>query len=353
MTKINPNKNSLKIAFMKQLFFIVIFLTTSNFSFSQNTEVCENLIQRELISKIQKYKPTDLVPYYDAESKKWGFIHKKNKKIIVEAVFKNLQIFKPNLIVHSGGIGNCSLSLEYSSGTYSHFKPIVQPSLPPKPFPVYNASELVKDINGFEVNELGEIVTVNSMFFVFRDTNSNLGYLKLSNVFQYKNTYYGIVQNRDNSFSIYSDKGMIVDGFENLKSFPNIGNEYTDCNDLWILANIDSKEFIFKSLTTQETIKIDCSSPKCWDCVGRNFFGYQILEINGVIGVFDMVSMKWQIEPAAENKFHSIIYSSSIEIEKCDSLEEIKQNRKQSEIYLLTFDNAIVDIKGKSIEPKE
>ena len=63
--------------------------------------------------------------------------------------------------------------------------------------------------------------------------------------------------------------------------------------------------------------------------------------------------MKWKIKPDAKNKFHSIYYSTNIEIENGTSQKQVIQNRKMSEIYLLTYENIIIDLNGKAILPKK
>lgn len=331
----------------------ILLLTTVSFSFAQRLANCSDDVQNEFIDSIQGFQPTELIPYYDPKLQKWGIIHKTNKNILVEPVFKKMQVFKPNMTAHLYGYRSCKLNIKYSNGEYAVFTPINEPIRPPRPvFPVYKTSRIVKDIEGFEVSEAGEITGANEMFVNIISTASSKCHLKIQQVFELQGTYYGVVRLEEDSFSIYSDKGVIVEGFEDLTEWPLIGGSYEDSKDLWVLVKGGAGKYVFKSLIKQKVVKVNSDEVNCWDCVGRDFFGYQILKVNGETGLFDLFKMKWKIKPSENNKFSSIFYTSSVKIVKPESLKQLKQNRKLAGIYLLTSEKVVVDLKGNSILPE-
>lgn len=341
-------KNSICI----KIFIITIVTTIFNCSFSQESEPCEQLIKSKFLNKLYGTQPTDLVPYYDTATKNWGLLDKKSKEILVDGLFQNLEIFNPKLRFYSKQYPNCASTLIFSDGEYTFYEGKEESIYAPVMAEMTKADKLVKEITGFEVNNSNEIIAVNSMFFNVIDKKTKKGYLKISKVFEYDGIHYGVVKQANNYFSIYNEKGEIIKGFEKIKPFPFIGNSYSDSKDLWILAKIDSDQYSFKALKSQKTIQIKASSPACWNCIGRNLFGYQILNVNGAIGLFDLLSMKWKIKPSEENKFHSVLYTSNIEINQCETLKQLKQNRKLAELYLQTYDNTFIDINGNVITTK-
>lgn len=334
---------------MTKLLFSIFVFTSSCFSFSQDKKECEVQIKQNLIDKIQDIEPKDLAPFYDTVNKRWGFINGKSQEVVVPGLFKNLETFAPTLNAYPDRMGKCPAHVKYENGTYSIYQPESQRLLPPSPVPRFDANKYVKDIPGFQVNENKEIIAVNAKFFAIASAGSDYGYLRIKKLFVFDDLYYGVVRNEDNTFSIYSEKGDVLNGFENMASFPFICNSYSDRKDLWIFAKIDADNFSFKSIKSGKIVNIEANSPACWDCVGRNFFGYQILNVDGAIGLFDLIKMKWKIKPSKENRFHSLHFSSNVEINKCETLKELKRNRKLCTLYLQTYENTIVDIEGNEL----
>lgn len=328
---------------MKQYFFTLFLLV----SFGINAQDrCTELVQTQLVDKIKHLKSTDLLPYYDKISKKWGFFDKNNGEKVTKPFLRYANFFKPNLELRFDFKVNVNQPYVCDGiimGSKNNYTLQVEEGFPRdakwriKPF--LNA-EIKNMIQAFEVDKKGKLIYVTPKYY-----NKEWKTTIFQDVFQFKGRYYAIVFTTDNYHIVIDQQGNII---KELKKYNYLSPIYSNSEDVWIVTE-NSYESIFlnnKKIEFLTNIAI----------FHDDGFGYRVMETNNGNGLLDLTTMEWKIKPHKDNIFHFLEYTSLEELETTDEqiipIEMVKKNRKKADIYLVREDNTIQDLNGKIYLPK-
>ncbi|WP_077400809.1 hypothetical protein [Cellulophaga omnivescoria] len=339
--------------------------------FSQESS-CEEKLEAQLLSKIKKYESKNLVPYYSEKDEKWGFLDKESKKKITVPIFMKPVFFGPWLsadhafetrnnedgckIVLKGSKSNYDVRY-VSEGDYGISRQLYNESFEE----VTNNREMINnDISGFEVDEDGAITSYNGKYYDFNNNEPLIDRFAI----QFKEKYYAVVNKHENfitTYSIIEQDGEVVEGFEKMRDRPRYKYTFATLEDLWFLIEVENNRegYVFRSINQKES-PVKFASPYSMTIFPKTI-GYAILRTKSGYGVLDLTTMKWKIEPATENVFYSLHYASSdILLDKNYPehnvpeipLEEIYENRKKSNIYVLNPKNQFQDLDLNLYIPK-
>ncbi len=330
---------------MKKIFFLFILtanLLNSNaqsigmsvgISNDPNNTNCDEFIKKEIIKKLTKYKPTDLVPF-STDGNHWSLMDVNSKKIVTAPLFNGTALslsFKPDL----------EFDTETCYGIIS------------KNYIVKRNEISVMDVRGAQptINELGFQVNANG---VITDYSKSYNDRILLHPVKYQGIFYTVINDEENNFLI-NQNGEKIPNFV----FKKIVPIQTTINEEPLFFVIDSNNvkgiitFSGKKLFYGEILNRPCDE----------YFGYVIqydlesgcgynnLEKITRSGVLDLSTQKWIIAPQTKYKIYSMIYTSSQVIED----EHAISKRNKVNIYFLAEQKGkyfVIDKNGNAIKPK-
>ena len=311
---------------------LAVMLGTSVLGFAQNKK---NIVKTEIVDKIKKYNPTDLVPY-SKDGKKWALMDVKSRKILTDFVLGSPNTFNPKFYVYID-INGLQEEMEISSDYTT--SPIIE--TPPPPIKKENIEKTNK--LGFKVDENGKIISHYSSYY------------NISEPILYKGVYYAII-----SINQKEDRMLINEKGEEQKEFYFKKMENTDYKD----EKTNESIFYVKDFSGKKGF-VTISGKKKLDgelmddfTVYNSVLGYSIQKESYDVmkikksGVVDITTQEWLIKPQEKYKIYRILYTSSEEINNRNI-----ENRNKATIYFLATDQSgqhfVLDIKGNSILPKE
>ena len=311
---------------------LAVMLGTSVLGFAQNKK---NIVKTEIVDKIKKYNPTDLVPY-SKDGKKWALMDVKSRKILTDFVLGSPNTFNPKFYVYID-INGLQEEMEISSDYTT--SPIIE--TPPPPIKKENIEKTNK--LGFKVDENGKIISHYSSYY------------NISEPILYKGVYYAII-----SINQKEDRMLINEKGEEQKGFYFKKMENTDYKD----EKTNESIFYVKDFSGKKGF-VTISGKKKLDgelmddfTVYNSVLGYSIQKESYDVmkikksGVVDITTQEWLIKPQEKYKIYRILYTSSEEINNRNI-----ENRNKATIYFLATDKSgqrfVLDIKGNSILPKE
>lgn len=314
---------------------------------------CTELVQTQLVDKVKHLKSTDLLPYYDETSKKWGFFDKNSGEKVTEGVLDYPDFFNPHLRVRTTyyeKIRNRKVErycLGYVKGSnfgYQNSVIEVGSFCGGLGYKDRLKAEIKPNINGFEVDEKGKLTYVSPKYY-----NEDNGYTDFYEIFKFKEKYYAITFDReDGNHHIIDEQGNIARKIKSGERGTYLKTIYSNSKDVWV-----QKDGKFEGIFTGKVIK-DIAPVIT---IQYKNIGYQVVETNNGNGLLDLTTMKWKIKPNPKNNF-DIEYTSSEELENVDEMmvipyKLVKENRKKIKIYLLDYKNKILkDLNGKIYLPK-
>ncbi|WP_299619293.1 hypothetical protein [uncultured Tenacibaculum sp.] len=324
---------------MKKAGLIILLVFFINNIFSQ-VEKCKSTLQKDFLSKIKTYKPTDLIPYYDIDNEKWGLMHQKTKKKLTKALMKYPSTFNPDI---SFSYGKCDVKinknyelkvtdLRYDDSEEFHSEEDIQ------------VLDSINGYRGFKVNDNGNLIAYSKAYF-----RSNHHYWNISKPFLFEKEYYTIVRGEKQDV-IINTKGEIKKGFI-YKSITYTKYKYQGDSLIYIEDFNGKKAFVTLSGSRMLYGKL-LTLPQ----YHNESFNFSI-QHNGDVymdsisksGVLDLVTMKWLIKPKKKLKIIDIIYTSENDIKTDFS------NRKKANIYFIVSNGKskyLIDEKRNKYIPK-
>ena len=310
---------------------LAVMLGTSVLGFAQNKK---NIVKTEIVDKIKKYNPTDLVPY-SKDGKKWALMDVKSRKILTDFVLGSPNTFNPKFYVYID-INGLQEEMEISSDYTT--SPIIE--TPPPPIKKENIEKTNK--LGFKVDENGKIISHYSSYY------------NISEPILYKGVYYAII-----SINQKEDRMLINEKGEEQKGFYFKKMENTDYKD----EKTNESIFYVKDFSGKKGF-VTISGKKKLDgelmddfTVYNSVLGYSIQKESYDVmkikksGVVDITTQEWLIKPQEKYKIYRILYTSSEEINNRNI-----ENRNKATIYFLATDQSgqrfVLDINGNPILPK-
>lgn len=349
---------------MKNL--IVILLTLLSLNVTAQSMTCEEKVTKLLINKIAPFQSNDLIPYYSKKENKWGYFHRKTKKIITEPLFSDAFFFNPYINFYYSleikGEDGCNGKIYGSSDNYKTEK------IEGSKYGLFGVSDdgnenkkktfknfIKEDISGFEVDDFGKLTYFNPKFY-----NSQNDEPAIREIIHFKGEYYGIVfviENDNSFYTIINQKGNPCPNFEKIEFYPNKKQTYTNENDIWFFIKTGEDEYIFKSLLKGEQLKETFNSSSNWQNHLQSIAYAVFTTKKGENGILDLTTMQWKINPSVKNDFLYLKYSSlaplSYNYEKEEHsynpsidapIEMINENRKKAYIYIQNSKNNFYDL---------
>ena len=311
---------------------LAVMLGIGVLGFAQNSEEkLEKMIKKQIVDKIKKYNPTDLVPY-SKDGKKWALMDVKSRKILTDFVMRIPSTFNPEFMADIN-IGKSNYGMVIN--TNYNILPLVIACSIPEWFDVKKTDEI-----GFQVDEQGRITTYNK------------DYEYISDPILYKGEYYIIIIKKDKTNVLINQKGEEQEGFRFREMDDTYYKDKESGETIFYVEGFDGKKGLVTILGKKKLYG------ELMNNTQYSFFGYNIQndsENTNEIkksGVVDITTQEWLIKPQEKYKIYDIIYTSSEELKKYDVT-----NRNKATIYFLATDQSgqhfVLDIKGNPILPRE
>jgi len=335
---------------------ICVLLLSINLVNAQDMN-CHEKVETLLIEKVKNYNSKDLIPYYSEKQKQWGFFDRNTGKILTEPILSRATFFNPNLELYynfkpdesldycNGKIYGSSFSYEVISTEETGF------TLPTVEGPIDIEKNKYKifeknSINGFEVDEYGNLSYFNSKFYDV-ENDSPL----IVEIIPFKNKYYAltkVIENEKHYYTFIDQNGEELTNFQKTKYYPNVKPIFSNDDDIWVLLKSSDGKYVYKSLFKNKTFKDSFDDDTIYGRDQSQNLGYVIYTVNNKNGVLDLTTMEWKIKPTNKIKFSYIEYASSSVLDSKD----IEQNRRNSNIYLQTNNHKFYDLNLKLYKPK-
>lgn len=336
---------------------LTVFLLCFGLGAFAQEPTCEQKLQTLLIDKIKPYNSLDLVPYYSSESKRWGYMDRKTRQKITTPLLVEPQFFSPSLEFSYTGFCDTSSKIQdwrkkvsievrkdsyildiYTSDAYGVASPEIDYQK------MTNGA-----ISGFEVDEGGDWLKSFNPRFYDSTRNKTL----IESILSFKGKYYAITRStadRNYHFNIIAQDGSIMPGFEHLNEKPLVKPQLQEEEDVWILISDSQRKYVLHALLANERKPFVFDNPTFMS----QKFGYAIMSENGNTGVFDIYKLDWVVAPQNEVKFNGLYYSS-IKAEKpyrFVNAHELNESRKRTQIFMLSNENVLYDLKMNKYLPK-
>lgn len=313
---------------------------------------CKKELQIQLVDKIKYYKSTDLLPYYDKKSDKWGFFDKNSRKKITESIFNNAKFFQPNLVLYFdfyNGDSYCEAKILGSNYKIKNVEKQYPKMEMPTSQEVFSNKIINPNILGFEVDENGELKGVAPQYS--SKFGGKYGSVNIEDIFNYKGKYYAktFISNENEKYcQIIDQQGNLI---KKLDMFADIKSVYSTDNDVWFFTG-NGKKYRLESIFTHKKIENITDRIISYD---KNL-GYAILKMTNGIGVIDLTTMEWKVFPDTKNDFSKIGFTSmdKLEItnEKIIPIELVNKNREKANIYIINQNYTLQSLDGKIYKVK-
>jgi len=302
---------------MKKIIFLA--LAVLGYSVHSHAQNCDSIARVDIIDKIKDYSPEDLLPYYDKDSHKWGYMTKEGK-ILTKPLDNNVSslLFNPNVYTL---YKDCEITIK--GGDYSFVaKPIVYVSPP-------DGASLFLKTKGFEVDTVKNRITAIAPKY---DVNF------LYTFFKYQGKYYAIVKLKSTrKYGIIDQEENILPNFDFKYEYLEFNRYYKYKNQLWFYFYDDNDNSGFKNVKGKVKFYNQLlSSP---------YYGYEQYCLQGnekQSGIFDLKKLKWIIKPQSEV---NLLYMTHA------GLDPEKQT-----VYIITKkgeDEYLIDLRGREYKPKK
>ena len=301
---------------MKKIIFLVLAVLGCNLhSHAQN---CDSIARVEIIDKIKNYSPEDLLPYYDKDSRMWGYMTKEGKILTKPLHYSPYAFpFNPNAFF-SGGCQITIYGKDYSFNTTSG--PVDQPAPQTK----------LKTINkGFEVD-----TTMDDIVSVIAPKYDGIAYP----VFKYQGKYYAIVELKSTGkIGIIDQEENIIPNFDFKYRILDLNEYYKDKKQLWFYFEDENENTGLKNLKGEVKFYNQLLS--------LPYYGYEQYSLQKdekQSGIFDLKKLKWIIKPQSEVRYTDIVHVG---------LDPEKQT-----VYFVIEkgeDKYLIDLQGREYKPKK
>lgn len=355
----------------KKILYAFTLLTLSSLNVIGQTKTCDEKVNLFLIEKIKSYQSIDLIPYFSEKENKWGYFHRKTKKILTTPVLNDATFFNPSIEFYysfetDGEQNGCDGKI---SGSKDKFK---IDRISTSGYQMYSMDEgqhlkksyksFVKEgISGFEVDSIGNLTSFSPKFYDSRNDKP-----RIFNFINFKGEYYALASMTENDttfFTVINQKGASMPNFERITFYPSIKQIYTSDDDIWFFIRTGKDEYVFKSLLKGKRLKETFKYPSDWRYQTKTI-GYNIFTVGKAQGILDLTTMKWKISPSIKNDFRSIEFTSltsmDINPEKTEYFytpatviptEMINTNRSKSYIYIQDSNKLFCDLELKYYKP--
>ena len=302
---------------MKKIMFLALaVLGCSVHSHAQN---CDSIARVDIIDKIKNYSPEDILPYYDKDSRMWGYMTKEGKILTKPLWVPYSLLFNPDVFVF---YENCEITIK--GGDYTFY---AEPSFSR----VFDGEWCCnpKLINkGFEVD-----TTTNKVIAIASKYNNYTA-------FKYQGKYYAIVRLKSTGkYGIIDREGNALSNFNFKYGDLSFNEYYKDKNQLWFYFDDGKGNSGFKNMEGEVKFHNQLlSSPY------SNGYKQYSLQDNGrrQSGIFDLENLDWIIKPQSEVRYTDIVHVG---------LDPEKQT-----VYIVTEkgeDKYLIDLQGREYKPKK
>jgi hypothetical protein len=326
---------------------LIAFCILSLSSFAQEDNVARDSILaylKKVFSKVPASKYAELVPYYS--NKKWGYIDRINKKIMVKPIFDNPEFFNPDIRTYFGdeminisGSGYVFIEKEdYNNQNFSEVAPAGNES-------DTKVRSSKNGFKGFTTTSSGELLTYSDLYQY--DKQGIPGWN--IQIINYQSRYYGIVTNMKGKAGIIDSDGVPLKGFD--FNYHEIKpNRYTkDTANAWVFVKENENEN-FSLMSTKGEIKFR-NEFFTYPLTSEDMFGYIPYRKGDTVSIFDRYNMEWIIKPQTKIKVGSLFFSS-----KTNLTIDMPKDRDHAYVYYLVSEGEkkyIVDMNGIKYLPKK
>lgn len=312
----------------------IVFALLSLQSMGVFAQDCKKDIQRDIISKIKKYNPTDLVPYAE-NGWGWALVDAKSKKRVTDFIFHKPHVFSPEFKNYAFGC-HLTISPDYSFHTNGpsmvHSQPVMGPKIN------------YKDELGFDVNQKGEIIAYSKQYRTYSFDGSNISQPILHN-----GVYYAVLHKKGEDIVI-DQKGVeqehlrftrieildknqdgvpmfYVTDKENKKGLVSLSGEQKLFGELMRMPRNEGLGYSLQYRQSSYTLKVSAS------------------------GVIDLADYTWLIKPQNKYQIYQVIVATTEDIDK-----QKVENRNKAKVYFLAKEgemHLVLDKNGNPILPKK
>ena len=299
-------------------------------SFAQDSEKkLEKMMKKQIVDKIKKYKPTDLVPY-SKDGKKWALMDVKSRKILTDFILDEPSTFNPDIYINIDETRSrkVRISWEYAVGVTWEVHAMGSS------MDIMKTQEL-----GFQVDEYKRIISHHA------------DYKYISSPIMYKGEYYAIISSKEKEGRmLINSKGEEQEGFH-FKYFTKTYKDKESGETILYVEDFEGKRG-FITISGKRKLYGELMN----DVKSSSVLGYSIQKDGKNIdeikksGVVDILTQEWIIKPQEEYKIYDIKYITS---QKGYMWVE---DREKAIMYFLATDQSgqcfVLDIKGNPILPK-
>lgn len=273
---------------MKKTLMILMSIMVLNIS-AQTEEKCHQWAKDNIIKKIKKHTPTNLLPYSDDNGMTWGLLDIKSRKRVIAPIFKHFVVFNPFLIFNKEG---CEQRIKIDN--YYN----VYTSYGDEKIGFLQEGYDYTDELGFKVDEKGKMLSYSKSY-----KKSELDRENISNPIKINEKYYAIIYADDRHYLINSkgeEQGL---SFKELKAF-----YHKDDNGEFLFSYIDDHNVNgLITLSGRKIMEGELLSPPISDWYD---FEYSIQANHTHSGVLDLSTLQWVIKPQTKFHIYKVIYTS-------------------------------------------
>lgn len=298
---------------------------------------CQKIVQKELINRIKKYNPTDLVPY-SKDGYKWALIDVKSKTRVTDYMFEYYITFNPKMIWY---VNDCRVEVSSNYTFTTEKAQLFAMDYEEKAY----ISKATKESLGFEVNDKGEM-TAYSKSYKGSDSDS----WNISEPIFHNGAYYAILR-KEKEEVVINQEGVEQ---ETLRYKKMIEMEYKNQGENLIYVEDFEGKKGFVTLSGRKILYGELMNRPINDKFGYSVQAKEEREDENNIaeaGVLDLTTQTWIIAPQKEYRIYEILHTSTKEIEY-----QSAENRDKVQIFFIAFnknEHFVLDKNGNPIKPKQ
>ena len=304
---------------MKKIMFLALAVLGCNVhSHAQN---CDSIARVDIIDKIKNYSPEDILPYYDKDSRMWGYMTKEGK--ILTKPLNNSPyglLFNPNVLV---SYENCEITIKGEDYSF-YAKPAFANIFDGK----WCNPKLIN--KGFEVDTAtNEITAIAPKYY-------DLFYT----LFKYQGKYYAIMRLKSTGKQgIIDREENILPNFDFKYKYLDFNRCYKDKHQLWFYFEDKNGNTGFKNLKGKVKFYnqlLSTPSPLPY------YEQYSLQNNAEQSGIFDLENLEWIIKPQSKVEYTDVVHVG---------LDPEKQT-----VYIIIEkgeDKYLIDLQGRKYKPKK
>lgn len=297
---------------------------------------CRQIVQKQLIDKIKKYNPTDLVPY-SKDGYKWALMDVKSKTRVTDYIFDYYVRFYPNMICY---LNDCRVVLSPNYTFTTEKAQLFAMDYEEKAY----ISKATKESLGFEVNDKGEMTAYSKSY---KRNDSDMW--NISDPIFHNGAYYAILH-KEKEDVIINQEGIEQ---ETLRYKKMIAMEYKNKEEKLIYVEDFEGKKGFVTLSGRKILYGELMNRPINDKFGYSVQVKEKREDENNIaetGVLDLTTQTWLIAPQKKYRIYEILYTSTKEIKQLSA-----EKRDIVPIFFISTtgkEHFVLDKNGNPIKPK-